>query len=444
VTYESAVAYLEGTINERGSSRQPHRLERMRVFLRELGDPQERYPTIHVGGTSGKGSTSSMIAAALSASGKRIGLHTKPHLQDVTERARVGGVPIPKDQLGAFLSEILPAIEATALEYGRPSYYETLLALAFVHFAVEKVDAAVIEVGLGGLLDGTNVLHPQVSVITNVGLDHTDVLGETIEEIAADKAGIAKPGIPLVTGTEDRGAREVIARHCEEIGAPFLYVGERVRVVAQSGERHEQSFTVETLAAAGAPVGKTYQIALPLLGRFQQKNAATAILALEQLEHDLRPRSEEVERGLAQLVIPGRMEFFPGHPGIVFDIAHNPDKAQHLADALLETFGNRRFTFVMAVAQDKDALGILAPFVGLNASFIFTEFDVSGRAATRAQRLAIIANEGGASARTITAPAEALSVARRNADASDIIVITGSTFLVAELRAWWISNVRVG
>jgi dihydrofolate synthase/folylpolyglutamate synthase len=439
VTYESAVAYLESAITEKVSRRQPHRLERMRVLLRELGEPQDTYPTVHVGGTSGKGSTSTMIAAALSAAGKRTGLHSKPHLQSVTERARIDGVPIPQDAFGELLSEIMPAIERTALEHGRPSYYETLLALAFAYFAQERVDVAVIEVGLGGLLDGTNVLSPKVSVITNVGLDHTDVLGETLEEIAADKAGIAKPGVPLVTGTQDRAAREVIEKHCEEIGTPFLYVAQHARIAAQGDERYGQAFTVETNADTDAR--RSYNLVLPILGRFQQRNAAAAIVALEQLDDDLRPSVAEVERGLEKVVIPGRMEYFAGHPGVLFDIAHNPDKARNLADALVETFGNRRFTFVVGIAQSKDAPGILAPLLGLNASFVFTSFDTPGRSAARPQRLAIIANVGGASARTIEIPSEALAVARRSADASGIIVVTGSTFLVAHLRDWWLTHV---
>lgn len=432
--YENAVAYLESTINENVSGRRPHRLERMRVLLRELGEPQEKYPTIHVGGTSGKGSTSSMVAAVLSASGKHVGLHTKPHLQSVTERARIDGVPISEYAFGELLSEMLSAIERTALEHGRPSYYETLLALAFMYFAQERVDVAVIEVGLGGLLDGTNVLLPRVSVITNVGLDHTDVLGETLEEIAADKAGIAKPGVPLVTGTQDRTAREVIARQCEEIGAPFFYVGECARIAGRGDDLRGQAFTVETNV-------QTYNIALPILGRFQQRNAATAIVALERLGDDLRCSVTDTEIGLARIAIPGRMEYFPGHPGIVFDIAHNPDKARNLADALVETFGNRRLTFVVAVAQSKDAAGILAPLLGLNASFVFTSFEAPGRTAVRPERLAIIANAGGASARTIVNPSEALTVARRNADSSGIIVATGSTFLAAHLRNWWLTHV---
>jgi dihydrofolate synthase/folylpolyglutamate synthase len=439
MTFERAADYLLGTINETVSRRSPARLDRMRSFLRELGDPHDAYPTVHVGGTSGKGSTSTMIAAALAASGKRTGLHTKPHLSEVTERARIDGVAIGREEFGMLLEEMMPAIERTGREHGRPSYYETLLALAFLYFARERVDVAVIEVGVGGTLDGTNVIRPLVSMITNVGLDHTEILGDTLEQVAGDKVGIAKPGVPLVSDVSDSGARSVIEAGCAAAGAPFFHVREQSRVEARSGERYGQSFVVET--ARGS-----YALSLPVLGGFQQRNAATAIVALERLPQDasgdLRPSIADVERAFSRLMIPGRMEFFPGHPSIVFDIAHNPDKARSLADALLAEFPDRRFTFVVAIGESKDAAGVLEAWYPLPAAFIFTTFEAAGRNAVRPQRLASVAQSKGHFARSIDDPVEALSVARRSADASHIVVVTGSTFLVATLRDWWLSNVN--
>jgi dihydrofolate synthase/folylpolyglutamate synthase len=323
MTFGSAQAYLLGTINETVSRRIPSRLDRMRAFLSALGNPQDRYPTVHVGGTSGKGSTATMIGAILSASGKRVGLHTKPHLSSVTERARIDGVPVSEDRFGELLGDMMPAIERVAQDHGRPSYYETLLAIAFTYFAEEQVDAGVIEVGVGGLLDGTNVLVPQVSIITNIALDHTDVLGDTLALIAADKVGIAKPGVPLVSDVTDPEARAVIEAGTAKAGAPFVSVRDEVTVVPRAGERYGQSFTVTT------PVDH-YEISLPVLGAFQRRNAATAIRALEFLPPALRPGRAAVEDGLARLVVPGRMEFHPAHPSVVFDIAHNPDKARNL------------------------------------------------------------------------------------------------------------------
>ena len=434
MNFSRAQTYLLGAINESLSRRVPYRLERMRALMRELGDPQENYPTVHVGGTSGKGSTSSMIAAALSASGKRTGLHTKPHMRSVVERARIDGTDISEDAFAEVLTAMLPAIERTTGAFGRPSYYETLLALAFVYFSLERVDVAVIEVGVGGKLDGTNILTPQVCAITNIGLDHTDILGDTIEEIAADKAGIAKRGIPLVSAVEQSSAREIIAAQCRATGAPFVPALEYARVGPHRDFASGQGFTVTTPAAS-------YEISLCLLGEFQKRNAATAIAALEHLPATLRPAIEAVERGFAGAFLPGRMELFPAFPSVIFDIAHNADKARHLVGSLRAKFPDRRFCFVLAVGESKDAHEILRAFTGLPATFIFTSFEIEGRVATKPQRLAGMAADLGLGSRVIADPVEALSVARRSARGEDVVVVTGSTFVVAQLREWWMGNV---
>jgi dihydrofolate synthase/folylpolyglutamate synthase len=434
VNYTNASSYLLGLINEHLSRRLPNRLERIRAFVAELGHPELRYPTIHVAGTSGKGSTATMIAAILRAGGKRVGLHTKPHLISMTERIRIDGVPIAEDAFGDLLSEMMPAIERVGLEHGRPTYYETLLAMAFVAFAESSVDVAVFEAGIGGRLDGTNVLQPLVAIVTNVSLDHTEVLGETTAEIARDKAGIAKPGVPLITDARDPDARREIEAAAIAAGAPFIAVSEAATIESRGGERFGQSFAVTTAA-------DRYEISLPVLGAFQQRNAATAIVALETLG-ELRPSREQVENGLAQLVIPGRLEFFPSHPSVAFDVAHNADKAAHLVEALASTFPGQRFSFVIAVEQSKDVVELLRPFTTLPATFTFTSFDgVAGRTAVRPQRLASIAEDLGLWGRAIADPVDAFSIARRNADAADIVVVTGSTFVVATLREWWFANV---
>jgi dihydrofolate synthase/folylpolyglutamate synthase len=279
------------------------------------------------------------------------------------------------------------------------------------------------------------VLQPRVAIITNVSLDHTDILGETTAEIARDKAGIAKRGVPLVSAVRDADARREIEAACAQAEAPFVSVVDTVTIEQRRGERYGQSFAVVT------PVGR-YELSLPVLGEFQQENAATAIRALEYLGDDLRPSRAEIEAGFARLVIPGRMEFFPSHPSVVFDVAHNPDKTAHLVRALRTTFPDRRFSFVIAVAQSKDVASILRPFTELPATYSFTTFaGIPGRSAIRPQRLASIAEELGIWGRAIQDPVDAFAIARRNADAGDIVVVTGSTFVVATLREWWISNV---
>jgi dihydrofolate synthase/folylpolyglutamate synthase len=435
VNFASAEAFLLGLINEHASRRSPNRLDRISAFVDALDRPQLKYPTLHVAGTSGKGSTATMLAGALTASGKRVGLHTKPHLSSVTERIRIDGAPISEELFGDLLTEMMPAIDRVAPEHGRPSYYETLLAMAFVAFAQAGVDAAVIEAGIGGRLDGTNVLQPRVSIITNVSLDHTEILGETTALIARDKAGIAKPGVPLVSSVRDPDARREIEAVCAAVGAPFISAVDTATIESRNGQRYGQSFDVIT------PFDR-YELALPVIGTFQQENAATAIRALEQLDDDLRPTRSQIEDGFSRLVIPGRMEFFPSHPGVVFDVAHNPDKVAHLVDALRTAFPDRRFSFVIAIAESKDEAAILRPFIDMPATFTFTHFaGIPGRASIRPQRLASIAEDLGIWGRAIADPVDAFSIARRNADANDIVVVTGSTFVVATLREWWFANV---
>lgn len=437
MNFPGAQSYLLGLINEHASRRSPNRLERITAFVEALGEPHLRYPTLHVAGTSGKGSTATMLAAALTASGKKVGLHTKPHLASVTERVRIDGQAISEDLFAELLTEMQPAIARVASEHGTPSYYETLLALAFVAFARAEVDAAVIEAGIGGRLDGTNVLRPQVSIITNVSLDHTEILGDTTALIARDKAGIAKAGVPLVSSAREADARREIEAACAEVGAPFISAVDTATIEPRPGERYGQSFDVIT------PVDR-YVLSLPVLGVFQQENAATAIRALEQLNDDLRPTRAQIEDGFSKLVIPGRMEFFPSHPATVFDVAHNPDKTAHLVEALRAAFPDRRFSFVIAIAESKDhdVADILRPFTELPATYSFTHFaGIPGRASIRPQRLASIAEDLGIWGRAIADPVDAFTIARRNADANDIVVVTGSTFVVATVREWWSANV---
>jgi dihydrofolate synthase/folylpolyglutamate synthase len=433
--FERAEAYLTGTINESVSPRTAYKLDRMQHLLRALGDPHLAYPTVHVGGTSGKGSTCTMIAGALQAAGKRVALHTKPHLHAVTERARVGGVPIEPERFAELLDEMMPAIESTAAAgLGRATYYETLLALAFLHFAREDVDVAVIEVGLGGRLDGTNVVVPEVCAITSIGLDHTDVLGESIEEIAREKGGIAKSGVPLVLAGVPEAAAAVVRSCALQAGARIVAVADQARIESGSAGTGGQAFEIVTAAAR-------YRLKTRVAGEFQRINAATAIVTLEQLRPDLAVGPQAVEAAFSALTIPGRMEIVPGYPTVVFDIAHNAEKAAHLVASLRETFGRSRMHYVVAIGESKDARAILAELGTLPGTFVFTSFDVPGRPATSPKTLAALAESLGYWGRSIADPAEALSIARRNAASGDVVVVTGSTFVVAALRDWWSEQV---
>jgi dihydrofolate synthase/folylpolyglutamate synthase len=430
--FERANEYLLGTINETLSPRTSYKLDRMYALLRKLGDPHLAYPTVHVGGTSGKGSTSTMVAAALGAAGLRTGLHTKPHLHDATERARIDGAAIDRQRFATVLDDMMPAIESTiAAGLGRPTYYETLLALALTYFAQERIDVAVVEVGLGGRLDGTNVLQPAVAAITSVGYDHTDVLGETLDEIAREKAGIAKSGAPLVVADVPREAAIAIESCAAQAGARLVRVADWSRV--EPGGSAE-AFDVVTARTR-------YRIHTRVAGAFQRINAATAITVLEQLQPPLRVPPDAVERGFAELSIPGRMEIAAGAPAVVFDIAHNAEKAQHLVAALRERFGGSRVHYVVAVGESKDAAGIVAALATLPGTMTFTSFETAGRRAIAPQRLMEIAASVGIFGRAFDDPVEALGAAQRGAAVGDVVVVTGSTFVVAALRRGHVAGI---
>jgi len=420
--FASAVKFLQTTTNESVSRRHPGRLDRMRELLALVGDPHREFKSIHVGGTSGKGSTATMAAAMLRSAGFKVGLHTKPHLRSVTERASIDGAPVSEERFAAIIEEMMPAVgEMQRGPHGAPSYFELLVALAFKLFAQERVDCAVVEVGIGGKLDGTNVLSPLVSVLTNVGTDHADVLGDTVEETAA----------------EHPGALRVIEEAALRARAPLTRVQSAATISSEAHGAYEQRAEIRTERAP-------YSFSMPLLGEFQVINAATAIVALEQVADVLPVTPTQVEHAMSTVVLPGRMEFYPSRPALLFDVAHNAEKAEALRGGLLRHFPGKRFTFVVAVAEGKASREMLEAWSTLPAHFIFTSFDVAHRAATLPQRLALTAEAAGVSARAIDDPVEALTIARRMAGADELVVVTGSTFLVARLREWFARNVADG
>jgi dihydrofolate synthase/folylpolyglutamate synthase len=433
--FAAALRFLQTTTNESVSRRHPARLDRMRALLEQLGNPERSFRSIHVGGTSGKGSTATMCAAMLGAAGYKVGLHTKPHLRSVTERACVNGVAVTEDRFASLIEAAMPAVQSMESgPWGPPSYFELLVAAAFTLFAEERVDVAVVEVGIGGTLDGTNVLTPLVSVLTNVGTDHMEVLGDTVEQIALDKSGIVKDKVPVVTAAEHPGALAIIREAAVRKRAPLTVVQEAARIESEVDASYGQRATIFTHRAR-------YELALPVLGAFQLTNAATAILALEQISEILPVTPEQVATGMAGVALPGRMEFYPSRPSVLFDVAHNAEKAAALSAGLLRHFDGRHFVFVVAIAEGKAAPAMLEAWSALPAHFIFTSFDVSHRTAVQPGRLRVAAESMGLTARAVDDPVEALSIARRMAGFDDLVVVTGSTFLVAKLREWFAHHV---
>ena len=403
-------------------------LERVRELLGRVGDPHLVPATVHVAGTKGKGSTTAMVASVLSAAGHRVGRYTSPHLHTMRERITIDGAPIGEDAFADGTDALRRAVaEVNALErYGQISTFEVLTALAFLAFARAGVTHSVIEVGLGGRLDATSVVDPVACALTNVSLDHTDVLGDSLAEIAFEKAAIIKPGVPVVSGPQPAEALEVIERAASARGAPLTLVG---RDVVWGGNRLDgagQRFSVRTAR-------DLYDVWMPLLGAHQRENAAVAMGVCEALtDAGVVLSREAVVEGLARVSWPGRLEVLSRDPLVVADGAHNPYSIRCLLRALEESFEFERAVVVFGATRTKNVAGMLDELARLPATVLVTQsrhprsasvLELSGEVASR--RFAVDRAEDVASA---------LSMARRMAGENDLVLVTGSLFVVAEAR----------
>lgn len=420
-------------------------LKRMRDFAALLGNPQQAYPVIHVAGTKGKGSVAALCASALRAGGLRVGVYTSPHLQDYAERIQVNGEAISHADLAAYVQELKPAIESVP----ELTTFEITTALAFLYFARQKVDAAVIEVGLGGRLDATNIVDPLVSVITSISYDHTDLLGNTLTEIAGEKAGIIKPGRPVVVAPQVEEARLAITRVARERQAPLLQVGvdylfaplehDLIRQVFEIWPVTEQKLA-GTLQAAGAVQERPpRRFVIPLLGQHQLENAATAYAALQMARVRGLPLSEGgIRHGFSSVYWPGRFELLRLEPPLLVDSAHNRDSALRLRQALDDYLPGRRVILIIGVSEDKDTAGMLAELMPRVDHVLATQ-SVHPRA-LEPDRLAEIAAQFGKPAQAVPDVEQALDQALLLAGRDAVILATGSLFLAAAVRFAWQSR----
>src|SRR4030042_1929255 len=338
-------------------------LRRTEDLLQRLGDPHLISKSVHIAGSKGKGSTSAMIAAGLQAAGYKTGLYTSPHLVTLRERIQGDGKPILKSDLASVVEVIKPHVEAVDRDgtYGELSTFELLTAAAFVHFQRKRVDYQVLETGLGGRLDATNVVMPEICVITSISYDHTDVLGDTLAKIAAEKAGIIKKGRRVVSSPQAEEAASVIRAVCRKKDVRLVSVGSDVTWKKLNSNLSGQSLEVKGLK-------NSYQITIPLLGSHQLQNAAAAVAALELLGLD----KKSIERGLAKTDWPGRLQILRRRPLLVVDGAHNRDSAKKLGDALKEYFQYDRLTIIIGTSSDKDTSGIVSELAPLAHRVIAT------------------------------------------------------------------------
>jgi dihydrofolate synthase/folylpolyglutamate synthase len=393
-------------------------LERIQALLERVGNPHERLQAVHIGGTNGKGSVAVMIASVLQRAGYRVGLYTSPHLISYCERIQINGAPIAEDEFAHIADELMPIADAMA---DKPTQFEFMTAMAFLYFLRQKIDIAVIEVGLGGRFDATNVITPMVGVLTNVELDHTDLLGETLEQIAWEKAGIAKRGVPLVTGERKPNALEVIARECAAVGAPLIPARQRARRTDFTWEYQEFEVWGE---------GK---VRMKLLGGYQRENLNVALEALEVLRQSLEIPHEALVRGLEQASWPGRFEVVQREPYIILDGAHNP----HAARALREDV--RRYRERYALHKSALLFGVLRDKAYQTmAEILFPDFDeivlVKPDSPRALEPSALLS--WAPAAKICDTISEGLDVAR--ASGAELICVTGSLYVIGAAKRFFL------
>jgi len=450
-SFQEAVDFLEGGLNLERKARWTYSakkldLGRMERLLEFLGNPHRSFRSIHVAGTKGKGSTAVLIASCLQAAGYKTGLFTSPHLVSPCERMRVDGNPVPEDVFCRLLGRAKDYVAARRAQ-GRlcaPTYFEILTALGFEHFRQERVEWAVVEVGLGGRLDSTNVLLPECCVVTPIGFDHTDKLGTDIESIAAEKAGIMKPGVPLVLGTQKyAGALEVLRERAEACGCTWWEVGREVRVVArepvsayrESDDKAGWRFSLQT------PHSQYIDLFVPFLGVHQVENCATAIAALELLKQAgrLRISPVHIHSGIAAARWPARIEVLQKQPLLILDSAHTVESVEALVAALQVHFPGRAPIMVFGCSQDKNLAGMLRVLRQYCRGLTATQAD-SPRAVP-ADRIARTARECGIETPKAIVPApKAVRETLRLAGRDDMVCVTGSFFIAGEVRADWMQR----
>ncbi|MFA5309200.1 MAG: folylpolyglutamate synthase/dihydrofolate synthase family protein [Dehalococcoidales bacterium] len=405
-------------------------LKRIERLLARLDNPHLAAKSVHVAGTKGKGSTAAMIASILKSAGYKTGLYTSPHLLSYTERIQVNGQPISEEDWAKLTEIIQPHVEAeNALgDLGELTTFEIFTAMAFLHFAQVKADWQVMEVGLGGRLDATNVIQPQVCVITSISYDHMDVLGDTLAKIAREKAGIIKPGVVVVSAPQFPEALEAIEGVCRENNVRFVMVGRDVTWELRNFDSEGQSFRLKGLK-------RDYELRIPLLGEHQVENAANAVTTAELLrEKGAKITAENIAVGLAQVSWPGRLQVLKKEPWVIVDGAHNAYSMLRLREALKIYFNYDKAKLILGFGADKDIAGMAAEAVKITDDIIM----VTSRhpRAVKAEALIAEFRKHGVTPRVAASVKEAVNLAVGEAKPNDLICAAGSIFVEAEVMEW--------
>ena len=444
MNYDAAVRYLLSLGRELAAPTQAAAakfdLENITALSERLGRPDRAYPSAHIAGTNGKGSTAAFLESILRHAGFRTGLNTSPHLERINERIRVNGQEINDHDFAKTLTRIQSLIEellAAGKLRAHPTYFECVTAMAFEYFARVHVDFGVFEVGLGGRLDATNILTPAITVITRVDFDHEDFLGHSLREIAGEKAGILKQGIPVVLAAQQPEAREIILTRAKELGCPIIETPQAYRADEQALENGCVRARITEIAS-----GWSAKLAPQLAGRFQLQNAISAVAAARALsERGYRIPEGTIEQGIAAAIWPGRLEKLQSRPDLYVDGAHNPGAARELAAFWEENFAGRKIFLLYGALRDKavdEIAGVLFPRA---AEVVFTEPRTS-RAISASQLSEIAAHH--ASHSSVIADAEqALDYLLSKAAPRDAVFVTGSLYLVGQLRHYWKQRAQV-
>lgn len=401
-------------------------LRRMEKLLQPLGNPHLGAKTVHIAGTKGKGSTAAMIAQVLVTAGYKTGLYTSPHFFTMRERARINNILISENEFAYIVTKLQPVVERINKEaaYGALTTFEILTAAVFAYFKNNSVDFQVLEVGLGGRLDATNIARGDVCVITSISLDHTEVLGNTVAKIAAEKAGIIKPGCTVVNFPQVDEAAAVIEQTCRQQGARLIQVGKDITWRRTSGDLYHQTLIVKGLISE-------YKITIPLIGDHQLENATVAVAALEALGGPgTRIPEQAIIQGLSQVDWHGRLQILRQQPMVVVDGAHNANSMKRLIEAITKYFKYERCFIIFGTSCDKDIPGMVRELVSLKSDIIITS-----SAHPRAAAVSVIAKEfleQGKEVKIARNVAEAMSQSLSLAEKNDLILITGSLFIVAE------------